>query len=426
MKKIFVLLLSALMLFVFAGTALASRDTESVSLDVNSLKRNAYGVNCTVKMNSTKELKTVKLERSAVNYLKSSGNDLTIVTRYMEVVIPYDALNTAAWQAADKDYNKASIEIKLDTEASADAGKYFGDAFYSTKKLYGCRDSAFELTARIYSTSGGYVDLTEFAAPVKVSKSYKWVSNPHLALVEASQWYWFDRAQYQPGVSKVFWTAVGGTYADGKLSGEITKTGLYQGVSNKQRGDGGSSAVDNTVPFTDIAGTWAESYIEQWRGRGYLPDAGTLFYPNQAITRGEFAAYLCNTMDLPAASTTLSFKDLSSDYVYYDALMRAAANGVVKGEPDGCVYPNRSISRQEMAVMMTRAMDSTGISYDTADALAAYADAASVSAWAKDGVSACINSKLMTGRAADRFAPTATTSKAEAVVILARLQALKK
>jgi len=114
-------------------------------------------------------------------------------------------------------------------------------------------------------------------------------------------------------------------------------------------------ASDGSHPFTDIAGHWAETWIEELFDTGMTggyPD-GT-YRPENQITRAETAVFLLkgkhgNSYSPPAASGG-AFTDVSGHWA--EAwIEQLAAEGIASGYPDGTFAPDQTVTRAEMAVL---------------------------------------------------------------------------
>ncbi|WP_312875680.1 S-layer homology domain-containing protein [Paenibacillus planticolens] len=100
-----------------------------------------------------------------------------------------------------------------------------------------------------------------------------------------------------------------------------------------------------------------------------------------------------------------------------EAVYQAAAAGIIEGYPDGSFAPTLPVTRAEMAVMLARAI---GLR-PSETALPRYADAADVPDWAKEAVAGVYEAGLMTGRDGGYFAPRDFATRAEAAVLLLRV-----
>lgn len=81
--------------------------------------------------------------------------------------------------------------------------------------------------------------------------------------------------------------------------------------------------------------------------------------PKNSITRAEFTKILVNSMNLHAGETVKSFPDVKPAKWYYEYVKIASSQGIINGKPDGTFRPNDKITRNEMAVMIYRAFEST-------------------------------------------------------------------
>jgi len=109
----------------------------------------------------------------------------------------------------------------------------------------------------------------------------------------------------------------------------------------------------------DIGGHWAESWIEELFDSGMTggyPD-GT-YRPLNQVTRAEMAIFLLkarhgNTYTPPEASGG-AFSDVAGHWAeaWIDQL---AAEGITSGYPDGTFKPDRTVTRAEMAVFLVNA-----------------------------------------------------------------------
>lgn len=188
------------------------------------------------------------------------------------------------------------------------------------------------------------------------------------------------------------------------------------------------TVAQHPMSFPDISGHWAQAEIERLASRFIVNGQSTgSFAPETTISRAEFAAMLIRSLDLqpdPAATANSSFNDVQ-DSSWFAAAARAAAGlGLVQGYADGSFRPNTPITREQMAVMVARALKLLPAEADlkeASDGSLTFNDAAGISSWAKEAVATLEASGIMKGQSAGNFAPSSDTSRAEAAVILSRL-----
>ena len=176
----------------------------------------------------------------------------------------------------------------------------------------------------------------------------------------------------------------------------------------------GASAAEPT--YGDTAGHWAEASIERWSGYGIIQGSNGKFDPDGQLTCAQLATILARLLKLPAAKDA-GFIDNPADAWYYDAINRCAAAGILKGNGDGTVTPNASITRERAMVMLARAL---GIEPLSRPDLSRYADAAHVAPYAQGYLAALIEAGIVGGVTADRLAPQDNITRAATVTILDR------
>ena len=176
----------------------------------------------------------------------------------------------------------------------------------------------------------------------------------------------------------------------------------------------GASAAEPT--YGDTAGHWAEASIERWSGYGIIQGSNGKFDPDGQLTCAQLATILVRLLKLPAAKDA-GFIDNPADAWYYDAINRCAAAGILKGNGDGTVTPNASITRERAMVMLGRAL---GIEPIENPDLTQFTDGAQVASYARGMLAALIRAGIVGGVTADQLAPQNNITRAATVTILDR------
>jgi len=177
-------------------------------------------------------------------------------------------------------------------------------------------------------------------------------------------------------------------------------------------------ALDNRpVPeFTDVAGHWAADAIRAMAARGVVQGfPGGEFRPGKGVTRAQFAVMLRNAMGWPAPQQEPVFRDEVPGWAA-GAVAAAASRGVITGYPEGEFRPHNTLTRAEMAVIMSRMLDRENVPRGTQPP--AYRDALQVPAWAAPAVARVSETGLMRGDPGGRFRPLDTVTRAEAVTVI--------
>lgn len=164
---------------------------------------------------------------------------------------------------------------------------------------------------------------------------------------------------------------------------------------------------------------------------GYVKGMGDgTFAPDIAVTRAEFATLLVNELQLKDEGTII-FLDVPEDAWYCGFVARASAAGLIKGYNDEQFGPEESITREQMAAMIARALQYQGKLKDTGDTGALmdkFADKDLISDWAATPVAQIVSQEIIKGRPSANetllFAPQDNATRAEATAMLKRLLGL--
>ena len=122
----------------------------------------------------------------------------------------------------------------------------------------------------------------------------------------------------------------------------------------------------------------------------------------------------------PAVTGENAFTDVEAGSWYEDAIIWAAANGIVEGYGDGTFFPDADVTREQMAAILYRYAEYAGLDVTGRGDLTAFPDGESVSAWAEENVSWAVAEGLLTGRDDGTLDPAGTATRAEIATILMR------
>lgn len=173
--------------------------------------------------------------------------------------------------------------------------------------------------------------------------------------------------------------------------------------------------------FSDIVGHWGEAAINQAVTNGFVRgyEDGS-FKPDKAVTRGEFVTMVNKALQLRDENTVnLLFEDVKTTDWYYKDIQKASYARYVNGISDTSFIPEKNISREEAAAMLSRFLPKVGFLAETQ--VAAFPDSTSVSTWAKSALAVVINKGYMTGHANGNLAPLGTLTRAEAAKIIGKI-----
>ncbi|TCM97883.1 fibronectin type III domain protein [Paenibacillus sp. BK033] len=194
-------------------------------------------------------------------------------------------------------------------------------------------------------------------------------------------------------------------------------------VTIQRNGNSIYAVAQLSKTFSDLSKHWAKADIELMASKLIVKGTSNdKFAPNAVVTRAEFAAMVVRALGISEDQAAASFKDVSSKDWFAGAVGAAVKAGIVKGYEGNSFKPNASITREEMAVMISRALAFTGKQpAGAASELNAFKDKASIEAWAKQAVAQAVEARIIEGKTGGNFAPDSKATRAEATVLLKRL-----
>ncbi len=177
---------------------------------------------------------------------------------------------------------------------------------------------------------------------------------------------------------------------------------------------GGGSAPETPSAFSDVpAASWYAPAVAFANSSGLMkgnPDGD--FNPQGQIKGSEFAQILYNKVGRPAAADGVSFRGVDSQW-YAAPILWAAGKGIIADTGDAALVPTENLTRQQVALMLYNYMGKPAGGAE----LAAFTDAAQVSAWALDAVKGAVGEGVLKG-SDNALNPTGAVTRAETAQIL--------
>ena len=153
------------------------------------------------------------------------------------------------------------------------------------------------------------------------------------------------------------------------------------------------------MTFTDIAGHSFQAAIEALAEHGITAGNGNgRFDPDATLTRAEFTTFIVRTLGLtPKADGT--FRDVAGNAWHAGFVGTAHTYGIVSGVGVGNFAPGGTITREQAAVMITKAASLCGLTTQLTqakvlDILSLFGDYPEVREWAKESVAFCYDSGI--------------------------------
>ena len=170
---------------------------------------------------------------------------------------------------------------------------------------------------------------------------------------------------------------------------------------------------ENTIE-KELENHWAKEEIKALIGKGIVKGDGKSLNLDSSVTRAEYIAMIVRAMGWTASGNNSQFKDVKATDWFAEVLQTGYENGLFKGDGINAM-PNKSITRQEAAVMLAN------ICKDVENEAKGFTDGANISDWAQDGVDKAAALGLITGYEDGSFAPVKNIRRDEAMVVIYRL-----
>ena len=204
-----------------------------------------------------------------------------------------------------------------------------------------------------------------------------------------------------------------GSNTDGSaiISDPITPSG-YGDLTGK---------IANTI--IDISGHWgydAINFVVEHALFSDIDDGN--FRPDEIASRAVVVSTFGRVLqvDIEKYHQESRFPDVQKSLWYAPYILWADENEIVMGESDGNFYPNRSITREELAAIINRYIHFSEITLPIHE-WSSFRDKHAISAWALSDVEQLQQYEILTGKGENTFDPQGTTTRAELAVVLQRL-----
>lgn len=177
---------------------------------------------------------------------------------------------------------------------------------------------------------------------------------------------------------------------------------------------------DNTKEpsFIDIENHWAKDAISYVVSKGYFKGiGGGKFAPNHRITRADFVTVLGRMAGIsPDHSTGNPFRDLRTTY-YTPYVTWAYETGLVRGVGEARFDPDRPITREEMAIIISKFLQLTGKKIEDKQEQY-FKDQSTISPWAQEAIHDLSKKGVLNGMGDGQFSPKSSFTRAQVAQVL--------
>lgn len=244
------------------------------------------------------------------------------------------------------------------------------------------------------------------------------IQYPSVNLTESWQHFEIDLTPYNFSRFRMYINPLGAVSGQNEICSAIVANVKLEGAGNVE-----TPVADNTKPSA-----WAEEYVSKALELEIIDETGNKYQDN--ITRREFAyiitdsVFACLTaMNItpPEFSLNPVFEDVEAD----DYLYIAYQMGIIKGISDNMFAPLEFITRQDIAVMMHRAISYVDKLAKTehlphAGDLTNYTDISSISTYAMLPVGILSSAGIMKGTSDTTISPLDNTTVEQAIILAVR------
>lgn len=181
--------------------------------------------------------------------------------------------------------------------------------------------------------------------------------------------------------------------------------------------------------LTDIDNIdWAKEQILYLYESGIISGkTETEFYPNDTITREEYVKLLVSAFSLTGDENAAAFSDVDKTAWYAKYISIAVSAGIVSGISEKEFGAGQQITRQDMCVLLKRALDKKGVKLSNSNKyynVFGFADKDDISDYALEAAQILYKNGIIAGIDENTFAPLGNATRAMAAVVIYRALAL--
>ena len=182
-----------------------------------------------------------------------------------------------------------------------------------------------------------------------------------------------------------------------------------------------SDEPECALPFVDVhANDWFFDPVCYVYREGLMTGtSATTFEPNATTTRAMIVSILARQENVTSAESA-GFTDVAETDWYATAVNWAAREGIVAGFEDESFRPNEAITREQLAAILCNYSAWKGKDTSARADLDEYTDAISISSWATDTMSWAVAEQLLAGVTENTLEPQGAATRAQVAAVLQR------
>ncbi|MEK4296418.1 hypothetical protein BSK65_07780 [Paenibacillus odorifer] len=324
----------------------------------------------------------------------NKDNALVVTKDDLSLEIPGSVLEQLKGSVSADQLKNARISVGFSPISAEDIAKITGK---SANTVFTVAGVAYDFTLSLLTADGKETKLTQFNAPITLKLKVNESSNSKLTGV----YYLSEQGELQ---------YIGGQLDNGYLTVVINHFSKY-------------AVLQYDKSFSDVPSThWASQAIKSMVAQQVVTGTSdTTFSPNQQVTRAEFAAFIARKLNLKATGAS-RFADVASSKWYADEVAAVTEAGIVSGQSETKFAPERTISRQEMVVMLMKAyVYKNNTTLNAGESDRPFADGSDIAEWAKPYATAAQKLGFLQGSNGNKLEPHKNATRAEAVQLISKL-----
>jgi len=185
----------------------------------------------------------------------------------------------------------------------------------------------------------------------------------------------------------------------------------------------GTVFASESIAFSDVSeDAWYKKYVDYVKEQGIMNGVSEdSFLPEENLTRAMFVTILGRFAKAEVDEDAKAvFTDVEEGIWYAPYVKWAYENKIANGVTETEFAPDASVTREQVAVLISRYLRSEGYALVTS-AAKAFADADSISEYAAKDITRCQNAAIMSGNADNTFLPQKNITRAEAAAVISKI-----
>ncbi|WP_440961523.1 S-layer homology domain-containing protein [Paenibacillus nitricinens] len=324
----------------------------------------------------------------------NKDNALVVTKDDVSLQIPGSVLEQLKGSVSADQLKNARISVGFTPISAEEIAKITGKSANTVITVAGV---AYDFTLSLLTSDGKETKLTQFNTPITLKLKVNESSNSKLTGV----YYLSEQGELQ---------YIGGQLDNGYLTVVISHFSKY-------------AVLQYDKSFSDVPSThWASQAIKSMVAQQVVTGTSDItFSPNQQVTRAEFAAFIARKLNLKATGAS-RFADVASSKWYADEVAAVTEAGIVSGQSEAKFAPERTISRQEMVVMLMKAyVYKNNTTLNAGESDRPFVDGTDIAGWAKPYATAAQKLGFLQGSSGNRLEPHKNATRAEAVQLISKL-----